>query len=69
VFIKDENNAFNKKWPSLVAKFGKTKKSNFYRIDSRFSGNSRFSLEEKRKSRINKLKRDVLLERGRGEMI
>ncbi len=34
MFIRDENNAFAKKWPSLVAKFGKMKKSNFYRIDS-----------------------------------
>jgi hypothetical protein len=34
VFITDENNAFAEKWPSLVAKFGKMKKSNFYRIDS-----------------------------------
>jgi hypothetical protein len=34
MFITDENNAFTMKWPSLLAKFGKTKKSNFYRIDS-----------------------------------
>jgi hypothetical protein len=27
VFITDENNAFTKKWPSLVAKFGKMKKN------------------------------------------
>jgi hypothetical protein len=33
----EENNAFTKKRPSLVAKFGKTKKSSFYRIDSRMS--------------------------------
>ncbi len=37
MFITDENNAFTKKWPSLEAKFGKMKKSNFYRIDSWFS--------------------------------
>ncbi len=37
MFITNENNAFSKKWPSLLAKFGKTKKSNFYFIDSRFS--------------------------------
>ncbi len=35
MFTTDENTAFTKKWPSLVAKFGKTKKSNFYRIESR----------------------------------
>ncbi len=35
MFKTDENNAFTKKWPILVAKFGKAKKSNFYRIDSR----------------------------------
>ncbi len=34
MFITDENTAFTKKWTSLVAKFGKMKKSNFYSIDS-----------------------------------
>ncbi len=30
MFIKYENNAFNKKWPSLVAKFGKMKKKQIF---------------------------------------
>ena len=35
IFLKtEENTAFIKKWTSLVAKLGKTKKSNFYRNDS-----------------------------------
>jgi hypothetical protein len=48
VFITDENNVFSNKWPSLVAKFGKTKRSKFYRIDSRltFSINLLFGSEE-----------------------
>ncbi len=50
MFITDENNALTKKWPSLEAKFGKTKKSNFYRIDSGLTSKLTRQIPSMRKS-------------------
>ncbi len=51
MFITDENNAFTKKWPSLVAKFGKTEKSKFGRIDSLYQFDQEFNILNMKSSR------------------
>jgi hypothetical protein len=49
VFVAKENIVCTLKWPSLKAKFGKTKKSKFYKIEP---WNKKYPLVQKNRSDI-----------------